>query len=98
MPKSTEEMNVDELKAYIKKLEYENTSNTNANQQRNFYDLANTSLRYQKKNSPFGFELSVNNVLNTSVKNDFSFSDYLISERTTFVLPRVVLFSISYKL
>lgn len=86
------------FKHWTYKLEYENTSNTNANQQRNFYDLANTSLRYQKKNSPFGFELSVNNVLNTSVKNDFSFSDYLISERTTFVLPRVVLFSISYKL
>lgn len=86
------------FKHWTYKLEYENTSNTNANQQRNFYDLANTSLRYQKKNSPFGFELSVNNLLNTSVKNDFSFSDYLISERTTFVLPRVVLFSISYKL
>lgn len=86
------------FKHWTYKLEYENTSNTNANQQRNFYDLANTSLRYQKKNSPFGLELSVNNVLNTSVKNDFSFSDYLISERTTFVLPRVVLFSISYKL
>lgn len=86
------------FKHWTYKLEYENTSNTNANQQRNFYDLANTSLRYQKKNSPFGFELSMNNVLNTSVKNDFSFSDYLISERTTFVLPRVVLFSISYKL
>lgn len=86
------------FKHWTYKLEYENTSNTNANQQRNFYDLANTSLRYQKKNSPFGFELSVNNVLNTSVKNDFSFSDYLISERTTFVLSRVVMFSISYKL
>jgi hypothetical protein len=86
------------FKHWTYKLEYENTSNINANQQRNFYDIANTSLRYQKKNSPFGFELSVNNVLNTSVKNDFSFSDYLISERTTFVLPRVVLFSISYKL
>jgi len=86
------------FKHWTYKLEYENTSNTNANQQRNFYDLANTSLRYQKKNSPFGFELSLNNVFNTSVKNDFSFSDYLISERTTFVLPRVALFSISYKL
>lgn len=86
------------FKHWTYKLEYKNTSNTNANQQSNFYDLANTSLRYQKKNSPFGFELSVNNVLNTNVKNDFSFSDYLISERKTFVLPRVALFSISYKL
>jgi len=86
------------LKFWTYKLEYENTSNTNTSKQQNFYDIANTSLHYQKKNSPFGFELTVNNLSNTTVKKDFSFSDYLISERTTFVLPRVVLLSISYKL
>jgi hypothetical protein len=86
------------FKYWTYKLAYENTSNENANQQRNFYDIANTSLRYQKKNSPFGFELTVNNLLNTTVKNDYSFSDYLISERSTFVLPRVFMLSVSYKL
>ena len=86
------------FKYWTYKLAYENTSNTNANQQRNFYDIANTSLRYQKKNSPFGFEVTVNNLFNTTVKNDYSFSDYLISERSTFLLPRVFMLSVSYKL
>lgn len=86
------------LKFWTYKFSYENLKNTNNNNQSNFYDIANTSLRYQKKNSPFGFELLVNNLFDNKVKNDYSFSDYLISERTTFVLPRVFLFSVSYKL
>ena len=86
------------FKFWTYKLEYENLKNTNNNNQTNFYDIANTSIRYQKKNSPFGFEFSVNNLFNNKVKNDYSFSDYLISERTTYVLPRVFLLSVSYKL
>ena len=72
--------------------------NTNTNNQTNFYEIANTSLRYQKKNSPFGFEVFVNNLLDNKVKNSYSFSDYVISERSTYVLPRVFMFSVSYKL
>ncbi|WP_199749429.1 hypothetical protein [Flavobacterium sp. RSP46] len=86
------------FKFWTCKFEYENLTNTNNNNQSNFYDIANTSLRYQKKNSPFGFQLTVNNLFDIRVKNDYSFSDFLISERTTFVLPRVFLFSVSYKL
>ena len=86
------------LKFWTFKFEYNNLKNTNNNNQSNFYDIANTSLRYQKKNNPFGFELTANNLFNNKVKNDYSFSDYLISERTTYVLPRVLLFSVSYKL
>jgi hypothetical protein len=86
------------FKLWTFKFEYENLKNTNNNNQSNFYDIVNTSLRYQKKNSAFGFELSVNNLLDNKIKNDYSFSDYLISERTTFVLPRVFMFSVSYKL
>jgi hypothetical protein len=86
------------FKFWTLKLSYENLKNTNNNNQSNFYDIANTALRYQKKNSPFGFELSVNNLLDNKLKNDYSFSDYLISERTTYVLPRVFMLSVSYKL
>jgi hypothetical protein len=50
------------------KFEYENLKNTNNNNQSNFYDIVNTSLRYQKKNSAFGFELSVNNLLDNKIK------------------------------
>jgi hypothetical protein len=85
-------------KYFIFKFEYENLKNTNDAKQSNFYDIANTSLRYQKKNSAFGFEILANNLFNNKVKNDYSFSDYVISERSIFVLPRVIMLSISYKL
>ena len=86
------------LKNWVYKLSYENLRNRNNANQDNFFETANTSLRYQKKNSPFGFELSANNLFNIKAKNDYSFSDFLISERQTFILPRVILFSVSYKL
>lgn len=85
-------------KFFLFKFDYQNLKNTNNNNQSNFFETANTSLHYQKKNSPFGFELTINNLFNIRVKNSYSFSDYSISEQNTYVLPRVFLFSISYKL
>jgi len=86
------------LKYFTVELDYENLKNTNSNNQSNYYDIANASIRYQKKNSPFGFELFANNILDNKVKNDYSFSDFMISERKTSVLPRVFMLSVSYKL
>ncbi|MCA0350329.1 MAG: hypothetical protein LCH35_13835 [Bacteroidetes bacterium] len=86
------------LKYWVYKFNYENLKNTNNTNQSNFFETANTSLHYQKKNSPFGFEFTVNNLFNIKAKNDYSFSDFVISERRTFILPRVFLFSVSYKL
>jgi ribosomal protein S6 len=86
------------LKSWTFKCNYENLKNTNNNNQTNFFEIANTSLRYQKKNSPIGFELIANNVFDIQKKNDFSFSDYFILEQSTFVLPRILMLSISYKL
>lgn len=86
------------LKHWIFKAEYQYLKNTNDSNQSNYFELANTSLRYQKKNSPFGFEFTINNLFDLKAKNDYSFSDFMISEQRTFILPRVFLFSISYKL
>ena len=86
------------LKSWTFKCNYENLKNTNDKNQTNFFEIANSSLRYQKKNSPLGFELITNNVFDVEKKNDFSFSDYLISEQSTYILPRVIMISISYKL
>ena len=86
------------LKYWIFKFEYENIKNTNEVNQSNYFDIANSSLRYQKKNSPFGFEFSVSNLLDIKAKNNYSFSDFIISQQQTFVLPRIILFSVSYKL
>jgi hypothetical protein len=86
------------LKFWTYKIDYENLKNRDNNNQTNFFEIANTSLHHQKKNSPFGFEFTINNLLNVKAKNDYSFSDYLISERRTYVLPRLFMFAISYKL
>ncbi len=86
------------LKYWIYKIEYQSLRNTNSTNQCLFFETANTALRYQKKNSPFGFEFTVNNLFGSKAKNDYSFSDYVISENKTYVMPRVFLFSVSYKL
>ncbi|MEO8237687.1 MAG: carboxypeptidase-like regulatory domain-containing protein [Flavobacterium sp.] len=86
------------FKFWIFNIEYESLKNTNNVNQSNFYDMLNTSLFYQKKNSPLGFELTVNNLLDLKKKNSYSFSNYMINEQATYILPRTILFSISYKL
>ena len=89
---------VEFFKNFVYKFSYENLKNTDNRGQSNFYEVANTSLRYQEKNNPFGFELSVNNVFDNKTRNNFSFSDYSISNYSRYVMPRVILFSVSYKL
>ena len=85
------------LKFFVYRFEYTSLKNSNSNQS-NFYEIANTSIRYQKKNSAFGFEVFANNLLDARVKNDYSFSDYMISQQRNYILPRVVMFSVCYKL
>jgi hypothetical protein len=85
-------------KSWIYSFEYGYLKNTNNNNQSNDYDIANTSLRYEKKNNPFTFELSINNLFNIQTKSNYTFSDYIISQQLTYILPRVILFSVSYKL
>jgi hypothetical protein len=79
------------------KMNYQNLKNFN-NSGTNFYEIANATLSYQKKNNPFTFELTINNLFNTTSKNNYSFSDYKISQQTTYILPRIILFSVSYKI
>ncbi|MEP6929871.1 MAG: hypothetical protein ABI850_07660, partial [Flavobacterium sp.] len=94
----TSEFEIAFLKSWTFNVDYESLKNTNNANQSNFYDMLNSSLFYQKKDSPLGFELSLNNVLDIQKKNSYSFSDYMISEQSTYILPRAILFSIIYKL
>lgn len=86
------------LKSFAFTFDYNNLKNTNNSNQTNYYQIANSPLRYQKKNSPFGFEVFVNNILDNKLKNSFSFSDYLISETKTYLLPRMIMLSVNYKI
>jgi len=80
------------------KADYEAFTNLNFTNPNTFFEIANASLAYQKKNSPFGFEIAVYNVLNNKTKNQNSFSDFLTMEQTTFILPRILQFNIRYTL
>lgn len=85
------------LKYFTFKCEYENFKNT-ANNQSNFYEILNSSITYHKKNSPLLFEISANNLLNNQIKTSNSFSDYMIANQSIYILPRIVMISLSYKL
>ncbi|MFD2942807.1 carboxypeptidase-like regulatory domain-containing protein [Flavobacterium notoginsengisoli] len=86
------------LKFWTYKINYDYLKNTYSKNQSNFYDMLDTSLFYQKKNNPFGFQLSVNNLLDVKKKYNNKFSDYMISKQSTYILPRAIIFSVSYKL
>lgn len=85
-------------KSWIYSFEYEYLKNTNDNNQSNDYKIANTSMRYEKKNNSFTFELRVDNLFNIQKKSNYTFSDYIISQQLTYIMPRVILFSVNYKL
>lgn len=76
---------------------YELYSNETVGNSNNF-NTANTSLFYQMTDSPWGFELSANNIFDVRFKQRNSFSSFLISDQKTFILPRIFLFKISYKI
>jgi len=87
------------LKGFVFHLDYNyrkvnNKTTNNLNQN----DILNTSLLYQKENSPWTFQISANNLFNNEFIRNNSFSNFLISDNRTFVLPRIILLKIAYKL
>lgn len=92
-------MNYDFLKDFIFNLNYDYTKYNNDTQNNsNTYDDLQASLFYQKEDSPWGFELTATNIFDTKFKQRNSFSDFLITDEKTFVLPRIILLKVSYKL
>lgn len=87
------------LKNFIFKADYrfENYENKTFNAISTF-DVANISLLYQKEDSPWKFEISSNNIFDIGFKQRNSFSSILVSDQKTFILPRIILFKILYKL
>ncbi|AEM70193.1 hypothetical protein Murru_1149 [Allomuricauda ruestringensis DSM 13258] len=87
------------LNDFYLKGDYERTEYSNEGQNlTNVFDVANASLFYQKEDSPWGFEISVNNLFDVRFKRQNSFSDFLISDQSTAIMPRIVMFKVSYKL
>ncbi len=89
----------DFLNDFIFKADYnlDNYQNKSLNI-KNTFDTANASLFYQVEDSAWGFEINATNVFNTKFKQDNSFSDFLITDSQTFILPRIIMFKVAYKL
>lgn len=64
----------------------------------NNFEIGNASLFYNKEDSPWGFEIDVDNIFNVNFKNENSFDQFIIRDQRTFIQPRTALFKISYKL
>jgi hypothetical protein len=88
----------DFLKGFILSADYSRNNYRDNIGQKNRYEIANASLFYQKEDSAWGFKISGTNILGVDFKNRNSFSDFIISDSKTFILPRIWLFTITYKI
>jgi hypothetical protein len=89
----------DFLKDFILKADYsfDNYKNKNTSVN-NTFDTVNVSLFYQKEDNPWGFEINATNLFDVTFKQQNSFNGFLISDSKMFILPRIIMFKISYKL
>jgi hypothetical protein len=93
-------LNIDyDFKDFVFTFEYEyyNYVNRQFNLE-NKYQLANTSLLYQKENSAWSFKVNAQNLFNSKFRSQNSFSDYIITDNKKFIQPFSILFSLNYKL
>src|SRR5690606_37290658 len=92
-------LDYDFLKGFIASFDYTAYKYVNRSiNQQNSYEMANASLYYKKENSAWSFKVEAQNLFNVKFKNQNSFSSYIISDTKTYILPRINIFSIGYKL
>jgi len=75
---------------------YNYYKNLNENQI-NKFNIANLSLYYNKEDSPWGFEIDVDNIFDVRFKNENTFNQFFVIDRNIFIQPRTILFILSYK-
>ena len=89
----------DFLKGFVFNFDYKRSSYQNKSlNQKNVYELANATLSYKNEESAWSYTIKATNLFNTTFKQSNSFSDYLIRDTKTYILPRIVMFSIAYNL
>jgi len=89
----------DFLEGFIFSFEYENYSYENKTSNlKNTYQIANSTLSYKNEDSAWSFKIDAQNLFNIKYKKQNSFSSYIISDSKTYILPRIVMFSIGYNL
>ncbi|WP_303687489.1 outer membrane beta-barrel protein [Nonlabens dokdonensis] len=64
----------------------------------NQFDDSFFSLSYDPENTPWTYKLTGTNLFDNRFRQVNSFNDFLITDRQTFLQPRIVMFELSYKL
>jgi hypothetical protein len=89
----------DFLEGFIFNFDYRKSNYQNKTLgQKNTYEIANATLSYKNEDSAWSYKLTAQNMFNAQFKQSNSFSDFLISDRKTFILPRIVMLSVGYNL
>ncbi len=91
-------LDYDFLKDFIFNSDFSYIKYTDTNQNRNSFFNANAKLFYQKEDSPWGFELQTTNMFNAKYKQKNSISEFIILDTKTYILPRIFMFKVIYKL
>lgn len=87
------------LNGFILKADYEYShSNNLALDSQNTYQLADASLFYRKENSPWGFEVKVNNLFDVHYKQRHSINEFRVFNERIYIRPQTFLFVLSYQL
>jgi hypothetical protein len=76
--------------------DYQSNYSTNSNA--TTFHTTNFSIGYQPLKSAWKFELDGRNIFGNSTINSNSFSTFSATNQTTFILPRIILLSATYKL
>jgi len=89
----------DFLKGFVFSFEFESYQYQNKSfNENNTYQVANSTLSYKKEDSAWSFKIDAQNLFNVTYKQQNSFSSYIISDTKTYILPRIVMFSVGYNL
>ncbi|MEI6866709.1 hypothetical protein [Flavicella sp.] len=64
----------------------------------NTYSLAGMKLIYDNKDTHWGASLSVENLFDAKYKNQNNYNTYITSDIKTYILPRVMMLTLMYKL
>ena len=92
-------LDYDFLKGFVFNFDYKQSNYQNKTlKQKNTYEIANATLSYKNEDSAWSYTIKAQNLFNTQFKQSNRFSDYVVSDTKTFILPRIVMFSIGYNL
>lgn len=80
---------------YKFKVDYVNFRSLSFDQDSKF-TIADTSLEYKKEKSSFSFSIEAKNLFNANFKQTSNFTDYLISDTRSFIIPRIFILGMQY--